>query len=121
MHVATKTALTFPKLMTIAIGRTAGQCKYWAIQNAVAFARDAGSGRVLMLAPSGDWYRDHAAPEHDQRYFDPAVDGAFTFGAGRTALAVMPDPDGDGYHVVGDPSAFNPHFWEPTVIPPPYE
>ncbi len=121
MHVALKAALTFPKLMTVAIGRTSGQCPYWAISNAIAFARDSRDGRILILAPAGDWYRNHAAPEHDQRYFDPARDGAFTFGAGRGELAVMPDPDGDGYHIVGDPSAFNPHFWGPSVIPPPCE
>ena len=120
MHVPTLTALNFRRLMIIDIGRCAKDCPYWAIRNAIGF--ELGERMELtILAPlatnaSDDWYRDFALPHHVVRALDPSRDGPFEFGSGADRLSVVPD-NGDGWIVYGSDRAFNPHFWEPSVIP----
>lgn len=118
MHIAMMSALKFDKLISINIGQHLQDAPYWAIQNAIGFAATA-NGELLLLAPEGpdSWYSRYSYPHHVVRKFGPMDGPSFTFGEGRKALQVFRDPEGDGWYVVGEPGAFNPHLWEPSVLP----
>jgi hypothetical protein len=108
-RLAAKIALTFDRLMTVTLGRDGDDAPYWAIRHAIGFARTPDA-RLVMLAPDDAWYRAFSLPSRPVRE-------SCIFGAGRRELAIVRSPDDSAWLVVGDRRAFNPHFWEPSVIP----
>lgn len=116
-RLKTKLAMEFEKLMIIGIGtQSADEVPYRAIRNALAFERT--SDGYTMLAPMGDWYTAYALPHHSVKFLHSAkyTHPPFTFGNGSRTLDVV-HGIGGGWIVMGDRLAFNPHFWESSVIP----
>jgi hypothetical protein len=107
-RLAHKIAMPFDGLLAINIGPCPkDDVPYWVIVNAIAFDRTE-SGDLVMLSPGDGWYSAHALPHH---VVNRAKQGPF----GK--VSVVNTPTAADWLVVGWASDFNPHFWEPSVVP----